>query len=455
MTTFLGAPIAIRGEAWGNLYLTEKEGGEFDERDEEALVVLAEWAGIAIDNARLYEGLEGRRNELERAMRSLEATNAIAQAVGGETDLDRVLELVVKRSRALVSARSVLMLLAEGEDLVVSATAGEVRSNAVGSRVSIADTVAGRVMRARHVERLADVGARVRLGLGDIAADATTAMLVPLTFRGQSVGVLLALDRVGDQAQFDDEDERLMRSFAASAATAVATAQSVGAEQLRRSIEAAEHERRRWARELHDETLQGLGALQVLFSSALQTGEADASREAARQAVDHIAGEIERLQSLITELRPATLDDLGVAPALTSLVERTRTLHGLDIESEIDLDYDAGRQATRLTPDIESSVYRIVQEALNNVAKHARAEHVKVSVVESDGRTRILVRDDGVGFEPGRGDGRFGLVGMRERVALIGGTLAIKSSPDDGTTVEAEVPAEHLPADDRTALRLT
>ena len=100
-------PILIRGEAWGNLYLTEKDGGERSTTaDEEAVVVLADWAAIAIENARLYRDVAARRDELERAVRGLEATAAIARAVGGETDLDRVLELIVKRGRALVDARA-------------------------------------------------------------------------------------------------------------------------------------------------------------------------------------------------------------------------------------------------------------------------------------------------------------------------------------------------------------
>ena len=106
MTTFLGVPITIRGEAYGNLYLAEKVGGgEFSERDEQLVVVLADWASIAIDNARLYKGIELRRDELERAVRGLEATSAIAR-VGFETDLERVLELIAKRGRAVSQARA-------------------------------------------------------------------------------------------------------------------------------------------------------------------------------------------------------------------------------------------------------------------------------------------------------------------------------------------------------------
>jgi GAF domain-containing protein len=111
MNGFLGVPVLIRGQAWGNLYLTEKDGGEFDESDEEAAVILAGWAALAIENARLYQNVDERRRELERAVTGLKATTAIARALGGETRLERVLELIVKRARALVEARMVLILL--------------------------------------------------------------------------------------------------------------------------------------------------------------------------------------------------------------------------------------------------------------------------------------------------------------------------------------------------------
>ena len=114
MRTFLGVPVLVRGRAWGNLYLTEKAGGaDFDEADELSVGVLADWAAIAIEHARLYASVRERGDSLERALRGFEATATIAQAVGAETDLDRVLELVVKRARALVDARSVLILLCE------------------------------------------------------------------------------------------------------------------------------------------------------------------------------------------------------------------------------------------------------------------------------------------------------------------------------------------------------
>jgi signal transduction histidine kinase len=444
MTTFLGAPVLIRGEAWGNIYLTEKEDGEFDELDEEALVVLAEWVAIAIENARLYEGIESRRKELERAVSGLEATTTLARAIGGETDLTRVLELVVKRGRALIEARVLLVLLGEGDELVVSAAAGETREGIVGTHISTPGTLLADLIRDQHAERLSDVSSRVRLGLGELVDDSSTALLVPLTFRGRPVGVLIALDRLDGGDEFGDEDERVMRAFSSSAAMAVATAQNVEADQLRLTVQAAEHERGRWARELHDETLQGLGALQVILTAALQQQGGDAVKQAAQQAVNQIAEEIDKLQSLIAELRPAALDDLGLAPALESLVERVRAVHGLTVTAAIDLDDEAGGQpATRLMPEIESTAYRLVQEALTNVAKHAQAETVDVLVNESGDELSIEVRDDGRGFELGTRSDGFGLVGMRERVDLVGGEISIESKSGTGTLVRARVPARH------------
>jgi GAF domain-containing protein len=136
MHSFLGVPIIVRGQAYGNLYLTEKADGEFDAAYEEALVVLADWAAIAIENARLYRGVAARRDELERAVSALETTSSIARAIGGDTDLGRILELLVKRGRALVEARAMLVALREGDELVVQAGAGEVPPDVVGRRTA-------------------------------------------------------------------------------------------------------------------------------------------------------------------------------------------------------------------------------------------------------------------------------------------------------------------------------
>lgn len=443
MRSFLGTPILIRDEPWGNLYLTEKRGGEdFDRGDEAAVTVLAGWAAIAVENARLYEGLARRRNEVElqrdQAERSTQALTVmadIARSVGGETDIDRILELIVDRGRSLVAARALLIMLADGEELVVAATAGDLDPSLRGARVATADTLPGQVLREGRAERLD--GAHGEGDLGDLGVPAEAAILVPLSFRGVSSGVLVALDRQADGPGFGLEDERLLRSFAASAATAVATAKSVEAERLRHSIEAAEQERKRWARELHDETLQALGGLRMLCSTGLRgEGSAAELRMALKEGIELIDAEIDNLSVLIAELRPAALDEIGLAPALRTLSERKGREGGLTIDVLARLD-DGG---TRLPAETESLLYRLVQEALNNVVKHAGAARAEAVLERTDGSVEVTVRDDGRGFDPTAVNGGFGLTGMRERVELAGGELRIEAAPGGGTTILASIP---------------
>lgn len=437
MKSFLGVPVLVRGSAWGNLYLTEKEGGDFGEDDEQAMLVLAQWAGIAIDNARLYREARRRSEEAERAVRNFEATIAIARAVGSEIDIDRVLELVVKRGRALVDARAVVLLLVFGERLEVAAAAGQVAGGALGAAVPLEGSAIGEILHSRRPERISDVSVRLRIpdqGVGVIGAE--TALLVPLIYRGTALGVIAAFDKLAEDSAFGGEDERLLESFASSAATAVATARTVAEDRLRHSLMAAEQERRRWARELHDGTLQGLGGLRVLLAGGLRSGDAGRLEQIAGEAVNQLTEQIEGLRNLITELRPAALDDIGLAPALETLCERVATVQGLDLEANIEL----GR---RLHPDVETAVYRIVQEALTNVGKHARAQHVRVSVREAeDGRVLAEVVDDGVGYDNKAAGGGFGLVGIRERVGLAGGSLEIRSEAGKGTAVRAALPPD-------------
>src|SRR4051794_8164722 len=445
METFLGVPVVIRDEAWGNLYLTEKAGGgPFSEADEESAVILADWAAIAIDNARLYASVEERRDHLERAVRGLDTTVAIAQALGGETNLTRILELIVKRARALVGARTLVIMVEQDDDLVVAAAAGELHAGVHGRRMPIEGTVTGRVLRSQRPERLSEARAKLRDSLDLLDLDAGNALLVPLAFRGRAVGVLAAYDRAGDDAGFDGEDERLLGAFAASAATAVATGKSVEEQRLRQSIEASEQERRRWARELHDETLQALAGLRVGLSSAMR-GSEEELRGAVQAAVENVTEEISNLRALIVELRPAALDEYGPAAAIESLAERTAARQGIEVEAHVDLAFERGDESTRHTPELESTVYRLVQEALTNAVRHAEASHVRIDVDDHDGCVSVAVADDGGGFDPKTTNSTgFGLTGMRERVELSDGELDIDCGPD-GTTVRAKLRVSRRP----------
>lgn len=438
MSSFLGVPIKIRGQAWGNLYLTEKQGGEFTEADEEAAVILADWAAIAIGNARLYETSERRRQELEKAFRGLEATRDVAVAIGGEIALDHVLELIVKRGRALVGARSLVIMLRDGQELVVQASAGHAQDMR-GTRLPIAESTSGQILERGHPERITDVATRLRIAPTQFGvADPHTALLVPMLYRGHGVGVLAAFDRGEDGSVFGEDDEQMMRTFAASAATAVALAQSVQADRLSSSLAAADAERRRWARELHDETLQGLGGLRLLLSAARRGNDLAQAQTAMDEAIEHIEREAENLRSIITELRPAALDELGLRAAIEALLDRHQVQSGLRIDGQLAL---PGKE-NPLDQDLETTVYRLLQEALTNVAKHAHAERVRVKVSESEGQLLIEVKDDGRGFDTESASDGFGLAGIRERVSLAEGKLSVESD-EQGTLVTACLPVRH------------
>ncbi len=435
----LAVPIVVRGKPWGNLYLTAEVGGCFDEADERAAAALADWAAIAIENARLYELSESNRAGLEAALSSLETIRDINAAVGGETDLERVLELIVERGRTLVQARSLVIMLREGDELVVGASAGDVR-DARGARLPIDGSTAGTALERRESERVTNVGAELLVAPEHLGvSDAQTALIVPLIYRGRRLGVLAAFDHGPVGGAFTAADERTLRSFAVSAATAVALAQSVVSSRLRDSLAAAEAERRRWARELHDETLQALGALRLLIAQGLRDDDPAVLRSVAEESLTHLDAEIENLHAIITELRPASLDQLGLGPALESLIARVSERKDLDVVAHVVLPERSGPRAG--SGELETTVYRLVQESLANTADHAGAHQVRVSVVQTVGAMTVEIADDGTGFDTDAPTSGFGLTGMRERVELAGGELTISSDPN-GTTVAAWLPTE-------------
>jgi len=442
MKSFLGVPVLVAGEPFGNLYLTDKlDGGAFTDADEEALVLLAEFAGVGIDHARRYSGAETRRRELQHTVDALDAMVQISRVVGGETDLATVLELVAKRGRALVSARALIIELERGTELKVAAAAGEVPPGIVGRRIPFGGSVADAALRTQRVQRLEDDLNRARFderGLGSLGFDADGGLVVPLALSGRSLGVLIVVDRLEDGPRFSVEDERLLEAFAASAATAVATAHSVADDRRGQRLAAAEEERRRWARELHDETLQGLAALRLSLSRVRRASDPaglDATLDAAIEGLEH---EIATLRALVTDLRPPALDELGVKAAIEALAARAA---GNGLEVEIHVDLGDGRTRERHSPELETALYRIVQEALTNAAKHGGAEHAVVKVREGGQRVDVTVTDDGAGFDTAAPTAGFGVLGMRERAELLLGTLEVQSTPGGPTAVRASLPA--------------
>lgn len=425
MRGFLGVPIRVRGAAYGNLYLTEKQDGEFDETDEQLVVRLAEWAGIAIDHARLFGSVEQRRVELERTVEALETNVELMRAVGTATELEPVLALIVKRARALVDARGLALALLRGDELVVTDTAGAVPPAALGLRIPWQGGSRG------------DLPAEFERLLAN-TLDAQHVLAVSMVFRDLPLGAIVAGDRLGG-GPFTVNEKRLMHAFAASASIVIASAQRATQHALRQSIEASERERARWARELHDETLQDVGALRMLLASARKSDDPDAVARAVDDAVERL-GEISgSLRELISDLRPAVLDQLGLAPALEALTERVNRDSEIAVGVHVDLGPGDGRG--RLAPDLELAVYRVAQEAVTNAVKHSGADRIEVAVNEADGAIEMSVRDDGRGFDPSASHEGFGLTGIRERIDQHGGTLDVASGPHRGTVLHVRLPA--------------
>jgi signal transduction histidine kinase len=454
METFLGVPVFVGDRSFGNLYLTEKAGGEqFSERDEEAVVLLAQFAGLAIDHARRYSGLDARYREVHHTLDALDASLQIARALGGETDLDLILGLVAKRGRALVAAQALVIEYERDGEMVIAAGAGRLPPGLIGRRVDPRGSVASAALRTLSTLRLEqgpNMARFERHGLGRLGVSASAGLVVPLLFRGRGHGVLIAVDRHSGGPGFTEEDQRLLEAFAASAAAAVATAESVEADRRRQRLEAAERERAQWARELHDETLQSLAALRLGLAAQLARPDLAAITGAVREAVTALEEEIASLRSLITELRPAALDDLGIEAAIEDLIGRARA-RGLDVDLAMDFSHHRGTPGERRSPELETAIYRIVQEALTNASKHGGARRASVEIADAAGTVLVTIRDDGHGFDPASSTTGFGLAGMHERAELLGGTLEIRSAPGQGTIVMATFRVTRQAVSERTA----
>jgi len=209
----------------------------------------------------------------------------------------------------------------------------------------------------------------------------------------------------------------------------------------RARMQAAEAERARWARELHDETLQGLAGLHVLLSSGLRAPDAEAMRARIELAQEQIETAMESLRGLISDLRPAALDELGLVASVRDLAQRMETVYGIAVE--VDVGDDDGRdRPARLAAEVETTAYRIVQEALSNAARHAGATRIAVELRGPGGDCRALrvrVRDDGCGFDAAGESAGYGLRAMRERVELLEGELVVRSAAT-GTEIVATLP---------------
>jgi len=429
MRSFLGVPVLLRNFAYGNLYLTEKaDGTDFTEQDEELVRLLAGQAAVAIENARLYESAT-------RWSHQLESLNEVATALVSETSLVPLLRLIATRLRELVEARLLTIALPSHDgSMVVAAADGENATEALRSPEIAQRSKTRAVFDRRRSERVSSVfddpeidqEAARRWGV-------TSGMWVPLIVRDRAVGVIAAHDKLGPDPRFTDEDLRLAEGFAVRASAAVELSERVQRDALRRVVEAQELERRRLARELHDETGQALTSILLGLKSVEDAQSASQRDDAAAELRQLVVSTLQDVRRLAVELRPKALDDFGLLAALERLAQTFTEQIGIETDVEANLGEE------RLSPEIETALYRLVQEALTNVVKHSRAGRVSISLVRKAHSVSAVIEDDGVGFAAPSGEG-LGLIGMRERVGLLDGRFEVESRAGHGTTIVAEVP---------------
>jgi len=365
-----------------------------------------------------------------------------------------LLRLMADRGLALLDGGTVVILIEERGELRIGACRGEQQASL---RIApVEGTALGALYRAGEPLAVERPRGQEAAWLHELGMQARAALVEPLAMEGHGGGLVVA---VRANAGFRRHDRESLRAFATSVAQRLAAERSVEIERLRHGVQARERERTRWAREIHDESIQGMGALRMKLASARDLDDPTALKDSVEAVLEGLGHEIDGLRHLITELRPAALDDLGLEAALQALARRAQAIDGLDVSIEMDLPVSAGvsdaaaDDARRLDAELESTIYRIVQEALTNVSRHAQASKAVVSITERDDVVYASVTDDGRGLPAverlgPRGDGLeggFGMSGMRERAELVGGELEFGPAPGGGTVVRLAVPLAGRP----------
>jgi signal transduction histidine kinase len=358
-------------------------------------------------------------------------------ALASELELDTILQKLVVTAAALTGARYAALgvIGRDGEHLDRFLTHGiddETRS-AIGAPPH-GRGVLGVLIRDARVLRLHDLKTDPRsVGFPANHPPMSSFLGVPILLRGTAYGNLYLTEKEGG-ADFTQEDEELTTLLAAQAAVAIENARRVERDALARAVAAQETERRRLARELHDGIGQSLTSILLGLSAVERAGSAAEAHAAAASLRELVVATLQDVRQLAVDLRPKALDDFGLGPALVRLGQSVSETTSLDVQ------VGAHLGSTRLPAETETAVYRIAQEALANVLRHASADRASIVVTRRGGSVSIVIEDDGQGFDVGAPADGMGLSGMRERVSLLDGVLMIESTADVGTTVVAELP---------------
>ncbi len=440
----LAIPMRVGQRILGVLSTASVEPNYFSIYDQQLLQTLADQTAVALENARLFKAEQANR---EQAQLLREATAALTSL-----DSNQVLDSILTCLERVVPYDEACIFLWEEADLHAVAGRGNlVQEQVVGQRYPVdSSLLREKVERTNHALML------VNTFLGLHNSDYVPGwMSVPLRVRSEVIGYLTLDSRRG--TAYGRAEVALAQAFANQAAVAIQNARlfeqvRAGREQLqflsRRLVEVQETERRHIARELHDEAGQALTSLMVglrLLERDADSPDAVVARAAElKRMTDSV---LENLHRLAMDLRPASLDHVGLVAALRQYIERFSRQSGPTLVAQFKaVDFDEGE---RLPPLVETTLYRIVQEALTNVVKHAQASHLDVLMKRRGERIVIIIEDDGVGFDFAATiqNHHLGLLGMQERTEMLGGSLVVESSPGSGTTLYVEVPVAYTDSD--------
>ncbi len=434
MHTFLGAPIRVRDEVFGNIYLTEKAGGgRFDEDDEAVLVALAAAAGVAVENARLYD-------EAQRQQRWLRATGEVTSRLLSGTEPDEVLSLVAELAGELAGADLVVLALPDEDKkrLVIEYATGERADEARGLVLPIPESLSGLVLTTGEPVIVADFSrdersapvARDALGLGP-------AVVVPLGTPGNVRGVLTA-GRAPGRQPFAPAAAEMIATFAAQAAVAVELAEH------RRESERLSvfEDRDRIARDLHDLVIQRLYATGMSLEGATPLISRPEVATRVRTAVDAMDETIKDIRATIFALQARrTEKPPGTRARILAVADEMAGPLGFAPSLRL-----SGPLDDLISGELAEHLLTALREALSNVARHANASRVDVTIEiggrgagRKDGESAILrVRDYGIGINDVVK--RSGLRNLADRAKQLGGTMQVIRHPDGGTELEWKVP---------------
>jgi signal transduction histidine kinase len=420
MHSFLGVPVRIRDQVFGNLYLAEKHGGEqFTQQDEDMVVALAVAAGAAIDNARLFA-------QARRRQRWLEAAAEITALLLGDVRRTEALGLVASRAREVAEADLALVLLRDEDDgmLEVEVAVGA-EDRLAGLRVAVPGSAFAEVLDERHLTVVDDLGAAAEWV---VPLHTGTAVLVPLAAGETSYGALVVAHAPGTANLHADLDLAVVETFAGQAALALERARA----QNEREMLAVLGDRERIARDLHDVVIQRLFAAGMQLQTAAQL----ATRPEVRTRMDSV---VDDLDVTIRDIRGAIFELRSPAPAslraeLRGIVDESRAALGFRPEMRID-----GPVDTAVPEAVRTALPAVLREALSNVAKHAHAKSARVHVVVGGDHTRLTVTDDGLGPGDATATGH-GRANMAARAADLGGTFDLRAGPAGGAVLTWQVP---------------